>query len=703
MRVLIVLLAGLLAGCAGIQNRKPDDLSVTRVVLYQNGIGYFERQGKVRGQQIKLRIMPQQITDVLKSLTVVDLGSGRAINVALPVEKTRIRRLAALPPQVRRGGGIMAIAQAFRGAMARVRAKGGSGTGRIVGIEELGDGGPRLTLLRDDGALQVFALKDVRALQIRDRTLEVGLRKALDVSLDSGAWKPVELTVHLIGPTPHDLLMSYVVDMPTWKPAYRVVLTSGKTEGLLQGWAVVDNVSGEDWDKVRLSLTAGTPLTFKYDLYSPRYVRRPDLSPRQEAMAVAPPPPTSGAAPEEAKEEEADYSPVLSSKYKKKSRRPSRRSFRGKAGKRGWGSPAASVSERMVAPDKPPPPPRMTSQLLEKSFRALVSGSRVGSLYRYDIEEPVTIKDRQSALVSLLDKKVPAEDILLFRMETNSTNPYRAVRLTNSTGYILESGPIAIYRDGDFVGEAVGGQVEAKTSTFIPYSVDGRVLVTLQDRIKDEGASLLKIYNGKIFCEVKRVSVHKYSIHNRSGDKHTLYVQRRHRTGWKLTQPNKGALLEKDYYFVPIPVAAKGKTDFEVREETPVRRWVGLYSSMARQAIGLYLKDPSSDAKISASLKAALDLQDQIAKLDRAHSRLSRTKRTYSDRQGQVRNNLKLLGKSLRNADLARKLTKTLLELEKQLNKVTRELVETDIKRSELRDRLTVLMSTITLDVKKSS
>ena len=709
--VLTISLCLLLAGCGAMQQRRPDDLRVTRAVLYQNGIGYFERQGKVKGQQIKLRILPQQITDVLKSLTVVDLGSGRAINVALPVEKTRSRRLSALPPQVRRGGGIMAIARAFRGARATVRGRGASGTGRILGVENLARSGEwRLTILKDNGTLMSFDLKSVRSMQIKDRTLEVGLRKALDVALDEGSWKPVELTVHLTGPTPHDLMVSYVVEMPTWKPAYRVVLTAGKKEGLLQGWAVVDNVSGEDWNKVNLSLTAGTPLTFTYDLYSPRYVRRPDLSPRQEAVAHAPPPPTSGAAlafeadddadeESEAKEEKKrDYSP------KKKARR--------KRGRRGWGGGKASgigglgsrsaprSSTRRPYMPKPKPRPRLTSALLEKSFRALVSGSRVGSLFRYDIEEPVTIRDRQSALVSLLDKKVPAEDVLLFRMETSRTHPYRAVRLTNTTGYILEGGPVAIYKDGNFVGEAVGGKVEAKTSTFIPYSLDGRILITLSDRMEDAGARLLKIVRGQFQLEVKRISVHKYTVHNRSGKEATLYIQRRHRTGWKVVQPNKGVLIEKEYLFIPVKVAAKGKTEIEVKEETPVRRWVGLHSSMGRNAIKLYLDDPSADPKISGSLKEAMQLQEQIGALQQKIYRARREKRLHSERMQQVRENIRVLGKSKLNQRLALQLTRKLKVLSNKLDKVTGEVVALDTQRSALRDRLTVLLRSVTLTVK---
>src|SRR5262245_61330055 len=106
---------------AGTRSGGADSLRVTRAVLYQNGVGYFERRGRVQGHVLALRIRPDQIADILKSLTVVDLAKdGRAISVALPVEKTQLRQLADLPPQVRDDGGLLAIAQAFRGARAEV-------------------------------------------------------------------------------------------------------------------------------------------------------------------------------------------------------------------------------------------------------------------------------------------------------------------------------------------------------------------------------------------------------------------------------------------------------------------------------------------------------------------------------------------------------------------------------------------------------
>ena len=55
----------------------------------------------------------------------------------------------------------------------------------------------------------------------------------------------VAMTIEL-PPKHNGLKISYVTESPAWKPSYRLVL--GEDGGAsLQGWAVVDNVSGEDW------------------------------------------------------------------------------------------------------------------------------------------------------------------------------------------------------------------------------------------------------------------------------------------------------------------------------------------------------------------------------------------------------------------------------------------------------------------------
>jgi hypothetical protein len=606
---------------------------------------------------------------------------------------------------------LLAIAQAFRGARARIRSTSGSATGRIVGVERQGEkDGYRITVLGRDGTLRIFPLDKVTALVVKDRSLELGLRKALDISLNQGSWKPVELTIHLGGAKSHDLVLSYVVEMPTWKPAYRVVFDAGdeqsdpgsaESRALLQGWAVVDNVSGEDWRKVKLSLTAGTPLTFAYDLYRPRYVRRPDLSPTEEELAVAPPPATGGAFAGG-----APPSPEKSSGMDdlKSSSRPRSYGSRSRGYKKARSHYEARRNKKEVERSKQEEAPTadrdVSSADLQRSFQTLVGGSRVGSLFRYDIQSPVTIPDRQSALVSILNKQVPAEDILLFRVESSAKHPYRAVRLTNATEFVLEKGPVTIYRGGAFVGESLTDRIGTKASAFIPYALDGRVTVDVAEQTKDEDIRLFTIRNGYLTVEVKRVTIFNYQIASRLERSARLYLQRRKRDGWKLIGAPKETLDEKDYYFVPATLAQKGPTKVVVREETPVRRWVAVSSYLARRAIAIYLSSDRAEAKVSAGLKQVLALQDEIGALDRKVSDLERNKRVYSERQDEVRKNLKELGKSDRNRDLKRQLARTMSDLEQRLNELVRQLVTHRIKRGELSNRLTVLLGGITLELK---
>src|SRR5690606_16347926 len=55
-------------------------LALERVVLYRNGIGYFERAGEIEGDVLTIKVRKDQVDDLLKSLTVVERRSGRAVS-----------------------------------------------------------------------------------------------------------------------------------------------------------------------------------------------------------------------------------------------------------------------------------------------------------------------------------------------------------------------------------------------------------------------------------------------------------------------------------------------------------------------------------------------------------------------------------------------------------------------------------------------
>ncbi|NUO47529.1 MAG: DUF4139 domain-containing protein, partial [Polyangiaceae bacterium] len=136
----------------------------------------------------------------------------------------------------------------------------------------------RVTLI-DGNEMKVVRLSKVRGVTLEDGDLAMQLNRTLDASAGEGMFQQIAVSIRLAGASSHDLLVSYVVSAPMWKPTYRVVLPKeGKGKALLQGWAVVDNTSGEDWADVNLGLTSGAPIAFRYDLHTPRDVDRSDLT-----------------------------------------------------------------------------------------------------------------------------------------------------------------------------------------------------------------------------------------------------------------------------------------------------------------------------------------------------------------------------------------------------------------------------------------
>jgi hypothetical protein len=528
----------------------------------------------------------------------------------------------------------------------------------------------------------------------------VGLERSLDIALDKGTWKPVNLTIRLNHGGEHNLVVSYVVEMPIWKPAYRLIMGDKGDRLLLQGWSVVDNLSGDEWNKVALSLTAGTPLAFMYDLYTPQNVRRPDLTP-SERYAEAPPElgnstyaeggeddGDSVADSEDGDMEENELDDMLSSKSET-AKRPAPKSMMMRSRAMGGKAYGSGESSGYYQPAQ-----KVSLEEMRGSFNRMVSGTSVGSLFRYDIAERVSVPDRSSALVTLINKDVDGKDVLYHITEQSDDGvPYRAVRFRNTSGFVLEKGPIAIYKDGQFVGEALGGMVEKDATSFVPYAREGKVLIHQDVKWENEGEKLLSILNGIITVEERQVNIFEYTVTNRSGEDFTLYVRRNRRTNWTPVD-SKDFIFEKDVYFVPIKVG-KGETKFKMREETPVRRTYGITSYRSREIMVLLIKSPELRPDLKSGLEEVLKLWEEISDLATQMGTIEGSRRMLREQQDDQARNLKVLGDK-GNKDLRAKIEKSLGALAEDLDKLNRRWVELNLQKGEKERRLQMLFKAIT-------
>ena len=269
-------------------------LPVKRVVLYKNGVGYFEHAARVHGtQDLNIDFTTAQLNDVLKSLTAVDLGEGRVsslrYNSIAPLDE-RLRSLR-LPfgEQITQAEYLAAL----RGARVEVRSASGTASGRLLSVEKTHRQRSKedfedvtiFSIVTDAGEMRNFELNAGTSVRIAERELSDEVARYLALIGSSRAHDVRRMTFTASGQGDRDVFVSYISEVPVWKSTYRILFPHSPNEKpLLQGWAIVDNTIGEDWKDVQLSLVAGAPQSFIEDISQPFYARRPVVPLPQSVM-----------------------------------------------------------------------------------------------------------------------------------------------------------------------------------------------------------------------------------------------------------------------------------------------------------------------------------------------------------------------------------------------------------------------------------
>jgi hypothetical protein len=259
------------------------DLPVRRVVLYKNGVGYFEHMGRVRGNQdIHIDFTSGQLNDALASLTVLDLNGGRISGVSYNSTAPFDKRLGALRLPLDEQTSVSKFLDALRGARLMVRSGTAEVAGRLLSVERKTRtaGGTTLevdviALVTDGGEIREVEVTPAMSVRLADTGMHGQMNRYLSLLASEREQDLRRMTLAATGSGERQLFVSYISEVPVWKTTYRMVLsTSSSKKSLLQGWAIVDNTVGEDWNNVELSLVAGAPLSFIQQLSQPYYGRR---------------------------------------------------------------------------------------------------------------------------------------------------------------------------------------------------------------------------------------------------------------------------------------------------------------------------------------------------------------------------------------------------------------------------------------------
>jgi hypothetical protein len=757
----VALASIMLVGCAGeSRTRYPTSdspLQLKRVVLYRNGIGYFERAGEVDGDILTIKVRKDQVNDLLKSLTVVERTTGRAVSVSMPLDPQSWANAALATLQPGRGN-LAEVLDALRGTSVTMTTTDGTFSGRIVMVEQLNDAPPdpargavgpvpvsgtedhRVTLL-DENEMKVVRLSKVKGVKFADGDLAMQFNRTLDASAGEGMFQQVSVSIRLAGAKSHDLLVSYVAAAPMWKPTYRVVLPKeGKGKALLQAWAVVDNTSGEDWNDVNLGLTSGAPIAFRYDLHTPRDVPRSDLTEsgvRRQAQAMvgettfeepppAPPPPPAepmAAAPAMDRDfdgvaDESDISagdgkgrgggsglkksakePATKSKPKKDAgpARVSRAEQEASGGAPGFGQAQlrGALEEKKAEID---------FESLRRSTLAQARAATVSGQTRFDIDQKVTVPEGNSTMVAIVNADVEGEETFLFRPGGAGfgyeSNPYRVVRFRNTTPFVLEPGPISIFAGGSFVGEGLSEAVGANTSATIPFAVETGIMVTSSIKDDREEMRLIKMSRGILEVEQFARRATTYTVKSQTMDKGFNMLVRHSKTGWNYslaTRPD-GTEDLPDAYLVKVDVpSGQREGTLTVVEQTPSKSSISIWDKPALEVLEKLLVYTDLTPEAKKKLQPIVDKRREMAKLEEQLYGITERRNKLDQRSAELRENIRSIEKNTQANAQRQKWTKQLDEFTSEANKLGVQLADIEAKRLDKRIEMEDLLQDLEL------
>jgi hypothetical protein len=658
-------------------------LPITRVVLYKHGVGYFEREASVEGDAaLGLTFRQLEVSDVLKSLTVLDLGGGHVVSVSYDSTKPLEQLLAEVALSIPDQASLVSLLPQMKGA--RVALHSGVAEpvqGSILGIDtterQTGDGLVRivlLSLLTDQGDVRSFDLHALAAVQILDPGLRRDLDFYLKTQLSAKKKDARTFTFFAQGQGQRTIRISYTLEAPVWKATYRILLGEEGRPPTIQGWAVVDNMQDEDWEEVQLSLVAGLPVSFVHDLYTPRYIRRPEVK-VQETTGVLPPEMEEGISL-------ADHVLYMESEDA------------------GAAAPAHSVKSKLsVAPrTRTGAAGAAPQRSAVSSMPTQVRERKLGDLFEYEIEHKVTIKRNQSALVPIVQRGFEGRPVLLYNKQARAENPLRCVEFRNTTGLTLEGGPVTVLEGGSYVGEAMLETTKPDDERLVAYAVELGVSVLDNIEGHSEPVHHVVVANGVLKASYVRVQQTTYQFKNKSDAVQTVYLEHpRPGPEWVLFDTAKPHEITENYWRFRFTIEAKKVTPFIVRQRQVLQSATGLADLTDRQ-LGLWMEQKYFDEKAAAALQKVIAARQEAARFDAALQALEKERGVIYNEQKRIRDNLQALGDRPGEKELRERFVRTLNSQEDRLAQIDREAREAERNRDASHARVADLLSKLQYD-----
>ncbi len=649
-------------------------LPIGQVVLFSSGVGYFQREGKVEGNaRVDLSFPVADINDLLKSMVVRDLDGGHVSTVSYdsnaPVERT----LKSFAINLTNNPGFGQVLNQARGEKVEVvLAQGnatqpGTMTGTVVGIEKQRqaagkDGSVEVELLNlwcADG-LRSLKLAEVQRVRFLNPIQESEFRKALETLALSHDTQKKAVSISFQGEGKREVRVGYVIENPIWKTSYRLVLDK-KEKPYLQGWAIVENPTDEDWKDVKMALVSGRPISFQMDLYTPLFVPRPTVE--LELFASLRPVAYSGdlaGAERLMNAPKADRAEYRERGLAKKDAAPSEKRKQAEGKGAGFGFGGQQGQQQLRNADE------LNRRLdLGQSVSAAANAAKLGDFFQYALNKAVSLPRQKSAMLPIVGKDVEAARVSIYNERVQAKFPLLGLKFKNTSGLHLMQGPITVFEGSNYAGDSRVLDIQPNEERLLSYAVDLGTEVNPVPHSDNGRIVNLKAVKGIVYTTTKIRESKSYTIKNRNDVERVVLVEHPVRNNFKLVETDKPAETASDFYRFQVKVAPNKTETQTVTEERVINQTIAL-TNLDDNNIRHFISQAVASAKLKEGLNNAMRLRWAMSKTQQDSRELERQLKVLTNDQARLRANLREVPG---NSDIAKRYLTKLNEQETTIEK----------------------------------
>lgn len=625
-----------------------NSLPIRRVILYSNGVAYIERRGTVNGNaEVNLSFKQSQVDDVLKSMVVLDLGKGKIGAVSYNSSAPASARTAEIPFSIdaestrneNSNGGLAGVLSQLQGAKVMVTSSKGTATGSILTVERrkldiktksgenpaATENGYSLVVASETGEITSFDLSEIRAVKLLEEMTRHDINEFANATASTRRRDAKTITITNEGIGDREMVVSYAIAAPIWKTTYRVVLDeAGKP--FFQGWAIVDNVSEEDWNSVKLSLVSGSPVSFIQNLQKPLYRYRP-IIPIPDDLNLEP----------QIYDAASGYGDGGGSGS-------GTGSGYGSGSGNGDGSGMGTVE--VTAGDTVKTEMSDALMNLQSGITAEATGRELGDLFEYRIDNAVTVPRNRSALIPIIQTKMDGERVSIYNESVNAERPMGGMLLTNTSPLTFEGGSLTVLDRDAYAGEALMERLKPKEDRLISFALDLGTRISTEEKGDTRPAQIIKVVDGVFQVHYFKAERKTYHLTNQTDREKVIYVEHPFRKGWILDEatPKPETVNDKVYRF-RVVVKPFEKTSLAVVEKQGLMDSYGL-RAVNRDQLELFVKRGYIDDATRAKLEKLIDMRQQINRVGQLLTALDSEVQAISNDQARLRENIESLAKT---------------------------------------------------------